>query len=177
MTESLQNVIKRLKKFNNNYLNNKLNRLKFIRYEHLYDFCYIYLLKDDKVLTINRDGTQTEDYKNFDEFNEFFTRNNFDTFLVDYTENGNIEYGYKTYPKNNTVRYINFNPYEISMKYVMCYVVTFDIFDSSEPIVEYLGITCIPIINYDDQSKLARKFKKLYEVIKFLEKQAEPNNS
>lgn len=173
MTESLQTVIKRLKKFNYNYLNNQFNKHKLIGYGQLCDFCDIYLLKKDKVFTINRDGTRSEDYKTFDDFNECFK---FDTFLVYNIEKCNIECEYKTHPKNNTILFGNFKHHEINTNYALSYLVTFDIFGKIDPVIKYLRRAYIPIIDYNNQTKIAHKFEKLYEVIMFLEKQVESNN-
>lgn len=165
MTESIQKVIKRLQKFNRNYFDSYLDKCKIINYEKLGDFGDIFLLKDDKVLTIKKDGSQVSEFENFNKFDEYLGNAVADGFVVDITE-GDIEHRYKSPLKNNTIWFSNFKIRKIIMKYVMCYIVAYDLLGDAS--IDSLKSIKIPIIHHDDQEILARKFNKQYKVIKFL---------
>ena len=168
MTESIQKVIKRLQKFNRAYFNSYLDKCKIIRYENLDDFCDVFLLEDDKVLTIEKDGSQISEFDSFNKFDQYLGNAVSDAFVINITESI-IEPSYKSLPqrKNNTIWFSNFKTNEIIIKYVMCYIVA-TIPPSNWNDINNLKSTKIPIVNLDDQFLLARKFNKQYKVIKFL---------
>jgi hypothetical protein len=169
MTESIQKVIKRLRKFNQAYFNSYLDKCVIIRYETLGDLGDIFLLKNNQVITINPDGTQVSEFENFDKFNQYLGNAVADAFVIDFA-NGHIENRYKSPLKNNTLWFSNHKIDEIIMKYVMCYIVANDLLGDMS--IEYLKSIKIPIINCNDQEILARKFGKQYKVVTYLENQA-----
>lgn len=168
MTESIEKVIKRLQKFNCNYFNNHLYNCEIMEFENLSDFCEIYWLNNNEVLTINKDGTQVSEFDSFDRFTSYLWNTVNDGFVVDITER-NIYLTFKGDLKNDTIWFSNFKIDKIIMKYVMCYIVANDLLGDAS--IDSLKSIKIPIINFNDQEILARKFGKQYKVIKYLKRQ------
>jgi len=175
---SIQKQIRHVRSFAREYFDIYLGTHKIIdthktiRYAKLGELCRIDWIKDDKIITINNDGTQNVKHYKFRSFEEYGCCTMLKGLVIDITNNHIEDIDEDIIElRNNSILLELYTCSDIdNIKYIMYYIIAHNLLNGKNDI-ESLRSIRIPIISYDDQELLVCKFKKIYKVFTYLTKQ------